>query len=110
MNSGIFHGVLERFWLQPSLALCCIAGCGVGMTLEFLKSKAKCPTLKYLFLPLAVIAIGYQVTVKLLRCCTEINILFFLELAELKRYDIEFKISSGIPFINYARGCGCNFL
>ncbi|XP_063677278.1 protein O-mannosyl-transferase TMEM260-like isoform X2 [Bolinopsis microptera] len=59
--SGISHGVLERFWLQPSLALCCIAGCGVGMVIEFLKSKAQCPALKYLFLSLAVLAIGYQV-------------------------------------------------
>ena len=53
--------MLERFWLQPSLALCCVAGCGVGMIFQFLKEKANCPALKYLFLSLAVIAIGYQV-------------------------------------------------
>ena len=63
IHPGIHHGVLERFWLQPSLVLCCVAGCGVGMMLQVLKEKASCPALKYFFLSLAVIAIGYQVKI-----------------------------------------------
>ena len=62
--SGIFHGVLERFWLQPNVALCIISGSGLGMLLSLVVSKAN--ALKYLFLSLAVGAVAYQVHESLL--------------------------------------------
>ena len=59
--SGIFHGVLERFWLQPSVALCTIAGCGVGILFSLITSKAAIPAFKYIFLSVSVAAVAFQV-------------------------------------------------
>ena len=53
---------MHRFWLQPSTALCTLAGIGVGCVLTEIRTKLNAHWLKYLFIAAAVCAVGFQVS------------------------------------------------
>ena len=62
--TGIFHGVLERFWLQPSVCLSTVAGVAAGMAFTQVRERLNCPAVRFIFLSLAAAAVAYQVRVQ----------------------------------------------
>ncbi|XP_063694209.1 protein O-mannosyl-transferase TMEM260-like isoform X3 [Bolinopsis microptera] len=60
--AGLSRGVLERFWMQPSIGLLILAGIGLSKFIIFLSEKVH-PILKnkYLQLALAILIISVQI-------------------------------------------------
>ena len=61
---GLMLGLLERYWLQPSVILSTVAGGGLGLVLSYLsKLTGNSKIVKYTLLTVAVLAASYQVSV-----------------------------------------------